>query len=99
MTVVKSALLGCRLSGHIQIIRANGVKLDHILDSTGAGDTFVGYFLANLAIEDYKKQDINLITNAFKIANSAAALSCTKNGAMESIPTFQEVEYFMKQLK
>jgi ribokinase len=59
-------------------------------DSTGAGDTFVGYYLAGyiqgLAIE-------HCLDNACK----AAALSVTKEGAASSIPRQTEVSAFQQQ--
>ena len=55
------------------------------VDTTGAGDTFTGYFLAaigeGMGIED-----------ALLLATKAAAISVTRPGASVSIPTRAEVE-------
>lgn len=55
-----------------------------VVDTTGAGDTFVGYFLAGL-IDGLGDQ------SALQRACAAAALSVTKAGATPSIPIADEV--------
>lgn len=55
------------------------------VDSTGAGDTFIGYFLTEVE----RGQSVE---DAAIFASKAAALSVTKKGASESIPARQEVE-------
>lgn len=55
------------------------------VDTTAAGDTFTGYFLASLLAE----KDINA---ALSLATKAAALAVSKSGASSSIPLRQEVE-------
>lgn len=54
------------------------------VDTTAAGDTFTGYFIASI---------INGKTpeNALKIAAKASSITVTRNGALDSIPTFREV--------
>jgi len=59
--------------------RLSGHQVD-VVDSTGAGDCFVGYFTAGLATGlTFEK--------SLERANYAAALSVTKPGAAASIPT------------
>ncbi len=62
------------------------------VDSSGAGDTFGGAFLAGLA----KGYDI---ADAIIFANVAAAISVTKIGCIESMPSLVEVEAFIKANK
>ncbi|MDT0593531.1 ribokinase [Glaciecola petra] len=78
----------------------NTIKVDSYkvkaLDTTAAGDTFIGYFLAQYCI--LNKQDANnevIVTQALKTACAAAALCVTKAGAAPSIPTQQEVAKFL----
>ncbi len=59
------------------------------VDSTGAGDTFIGYFLAALLEE---KDD----PEALEWACRAAALSVTRPGATDAIPRRREVEEFLR---
>lgn len=55
------------------------------VDTTAAGDTFIGYFVAMLA------SDCD-ITTSLEIANHAASISVTRRGAMTSIPYIKEVK-------
>lgn len=62
------------------------------VDSNGAGDTFHGAFVAARV----KGLDIG---DAAAFASAASALKCTRFGAQEGIPGWEEVEAFMKQHK
>ncbi|MBQ7841129.1 MAG: helix-turn-helix domain-containing protein [Lachnospiraceae bacterium] len=55
------------------------------VDTTAAGDTFTGYFLAGL----YKNAEV---LQGLKMASAASAIAVSKKGAASSIPTCQEVE-------
>ncbi len=75
-------------SGCVYIDTENEIKQSafcvEAVDTTGAGDTFTGYFVAGLAENaDYK--------DILRIASAASALSVSKHGAAPSIPTKQEV--------
>lgn len=61
------------------------------VDTTAAGDTFTGYFLAALT-EDRP------LSECMKRASLAAALSVTRPGAAESIPTRPELEESLSRL-
>jgi ribokinase len=54
------------------------------VDTTAAGDTFIGYFLARRASGDTAE-------DALKVAAAAAALCVTRPGAMDSIPQAADV--------
>jgi ribokinase len=56
------------------------------VDTTAAGDTFIGYFIA-------QKIEGQPIENCLKIASRAAAICVTRRGAADSIPLKQEVVY------
>lgn len=65
-----------------------------IQDTTGAGDTFFGYFvcfLANLKIKKGTYIEPDFIKKAIKIASAASAIAVTVPGAMASIPSKAEV--------
>ncbi len=55
------------------------------IDTTAAGDTFVGYFASALASGQ-------ALADALALANAAAALSVTRAGAMPSIPNREDVK-------
>ncbi len=59
------------------------------VDTTGAGDTFCGAFVAALS----QGQDV---AQALRQASAAGALACTKPGAQSSIPSQAEVQTFLK---
>lgn len=66
------------------------------VDTTAAGDTFTGYFIASLICGLEIKNDIidHIVKNpneALKIASMASALAVTKAGALDSIPLKKEV--------
>jgi ribokinase len=71
------------LNGH-EVIRIPGIKVDAI-DTTGAGDTFVGAFATALSESMGLKQGLSF-------ANKAAALCVQKHGAATSAPTRKEVD-------
>ena len=60
-------------------------QIVHPIDSTGAGDTFSGAFMAALS-------QGRSLEEAIRFANAAAALSVTRLGAVEAIPHLDEVE-------
>lgn len=57
----------------------------HVVDSTGAGDTFIGFFLAKLIKTCNPK-------SALGYASRAAAICVTRHGAADSIPSRKELE-------
>ena len=59
------------------------------VDTTGAGDTYLGYVLAFL-------DEGQTIEQAMQIAATASALQVTRQGASAAIPTRAEVEAFQK---
>jgi ribokinase len=64
---------------------AHGSYKVKAVDTTAAGDTFTGYFIANIASGKGP-------ADALRLASIASALAVTKPGASSSIPTWQEVE-------
>jgi sugar/nucleoside kinase (ribokinase family) len=56
------------------------------VDTTAAGDTFIGVFAAQLAARQL------LLEDATSLAQRAAAISVTRTGAQPSIPTRAEVD-------
>ena len=56
-----------------------------VVDSTGAGDVFRGAFITALLRGDSPSAIL-------RFANAAAAVSCTRPGAIDSVPTMEESE-------
>lgn len=66
------------------------------IDSTGCGDTFLGFFTSTFAKNfDIKNVD-ETILDALKVANSAAGIAVTRKGASSSVPTRKEVRDIYK---
>lgn len=63
------------------------------IDSTGAGDSFISAMLYCISKEgvEFSKLKQNLV-----FANAAAALVTTRKGALNTMPTMEEVENFLK---
>ena len=59
------------------------------VDTTGAGDTFAGYFLGMITRG-------HTCAQALRYACAAAAIAVTRHGAAPSIPSLAEVEEFLK---
>ncbi len=65
--------------------------VENVVDPTGAGDTFLGYFIVSLL------QLYNLEIS-LRLATVAAALAVTKLGASSSIPSMEQVAAVIEQL-
>ena len=61
------------------------------VDTTAAGDTFTGYFVAGLMKGDPLK-------TCMEEATKASAISVTRPGAADSIPWRKEIEGYLKQM-
>ena len=67
--------------GEISVCGRYGVKA---VDTTGAGDTFTGFFLAEIVRTGSMRE-------AQRLATVASGISVTRPGAAEAIPTVEEV--------
>ena len=56
------------------------------IDTTAAGDTFIGFFIA-------QKVKLRSVENCLKIASRAAAICVTRHGAADSIPLIEDVVF------
>ena len=77
---------GSRYRSPFEQLEIPSVEVEPV-DTTGAGDTFVGFFLA-------AQVQGAPATEALRHATAAAALCVTRTGAMDSIPTSAEVDVF-----
>lgn len=67
-----------------------GVFMVQAVDTTAAGDTFTGFFLAGLMKGDTP-------ASALRLASAASAISVTRLGAAPSIPDKDEVLAFLRE--
>ncbi|MBI4888727.1 MAG: hypothetical protein HY824_16635 [Acidobacteria bacterium] len=73
---------GAMLLDGERLSHAPGAQVEAV-DTTGAGDVFRGAFIAALLRGDAP-------ADILRFANAAAAVSCTRPGAMASVPTIEE---------
>ena len=78
---------GAACSDGRESFSVGGIKINTI-DTTGAGDTFTGYLVAEMISGKNLREAVNT-------AIYASALECTRKGAAPSIPTMSEVKEFM----
>ena len=67
-----------------EVIHQEAFKVEAV-DTTAAGDTFTGYFLAS-------KLQGKPIEECLRVASKASSLTVKKEGAAQSIPSLEEVE-------
>lgn len=66
------------------------------VDTTGAGDAFVGALLRRIVQDPSSLQDQKKLEEAIKFANACGAITATKKGAIPSLPTEVEVLKLME---
>ncbi|MDY5421066.1 aminoimidazole riboside kinase [Actinobacillus porcinus] len=79
------------LNGHSEIIAGKALKP---VDTTGAGDAFVGGLLAGLSLND-NWQDLDVLKQVIRQANACGALATTAKGAMSALPNQQQLKDFL----
>ncbi|AUD63800.1 hypothetical protein BK010_09430 [Tenericutes bacterium MO-XQ] len=69
-----------------------------VVDTTGAGDSWIGAFLSQIAnqdlIDDLSDEQVLEI---LKFSNAAAAITTTKHGAISALPSYEDVLRFIKK--
>ncbi|XP_024961649.1 probable fructokinase-7 [Cynara cardunculus var. scolymus] len=86
---------GCRYYTQKFKGRVPGVKVKSV-DTTGAGDAFVGGILSILASDTNLYKDEKRLRDALLFANACGALTVTKKGAIPAMPTREEVHKILK---
>lgn len=74
-----------------EIVRSSPLQISPI-DTTGAGDAFVGIFAAMI---DRGKS----LADALRYASAGAGLACLKVGAQEALPTLSEIEMRISEIE
>ncbi|MFS7929568.1 putative fructokinase [Helianthus anomalus] len=86
---------GCRYYTQKFKGRVPGVKVKAV-DTTGAGDAFVGGILSVLALDTNLYKDEKKLREALLFANACGALTVTKKGAIPAMPTRDEIQKILK---
>jgi fructokinase len=83
---------GSRAYYHDMVVTAEAFIQSQTVDTTGAGDTFLGtclHFVLQYGLDDLTQ---DRMTEMLVYANAAAALITTRKGALRSMPDSSEVE-------
>jgi ribokinase len=86
--IVTLGAQGCLALHHGHVLQQKAYKIN-VVDTTAAGDTFCGAFVASLSRGAS-------VPHSLQEASAASALACTKLGAQSSIPNREEVMAFMQ---
>ncbi|KAI4383130.1 hypothetical protein MLD38_009006 [Melastoma candidum] len=76
----------CRYYTKGSKIRVPGIQVNAV-DTTGAGDSFIGGLLYALAADPHLYEDKDRLTKALWFANACGAATVTKRGAIPALPT------------
>ena len=90
---------GCLVAKKEYMKTVPSIKVNCV-DSTGAGDAFIGAFLYRLTMLDDLNEifnDCNLLEKIVLFSNKAGAICCTKLGAIEGMPTRQDIDIYMSK--
>ncbi|CAO2821087.1 unnamed protein product [Amaranthus hypochondriacus] len=96
LLIVTEGSNGCRYYTQNFKGKVSGVKVKAV-DTTGAGDAFVGGVLSNLASDLNLFKDEKRLREALQFANACGAVTVTKRGAIPGLPTRDEVLEALRQ--
>lgn len=74
------------------IVEERAVLQKNTIETTGAGDTFMGcilHFILNKGLGNLERSDLS---EMLRFANSAASIITTRKGALRVMPNLQEIE-------
>lgn len=97
LILVTSGEAGCQAFMGNRKVYQEAFLTNRTIDTTGAGDTFLGCCLAYILEQGMELSDHQLQEMLFR-ANAAASLETTRKGAIRAMPTQAELEDYLKQL-
>ena len=90
--IVTLGAKGALIVTSTQVIYVDTYNVD-VIDTTAAGDAFIGGFSAKLL--EFNGLPLDILQNAVRYGCACGALATTKFGAQPSLPTREEVEKFL----
>lgn len=84
---------GCLVRDMHGCFYVEGFKVEKVVDTTAAGDSFTGAFISQMvqlgkSIDEYKQGEI---VNMVRFSNAVGALTITKKGAIVAIPSLDDI--------
>lgn len=101
LTLVTLGRNGSRCYWKNRVLEAQGLDVECV-DACGAGDAFWGVFLSVLLKNGMKtREDLSeeLIVEAMRLGNIAGGLCVQKKGAVESLPTREELLRYRRKMR
>ncbi len=83
-------------SGHSIIVEQKGFVQKKTIETTGAGDTFMGCILHFILENGMKHLSHEKLEKMLVFANAAASIITTRRGALRVMPTVEEIEQLLK---
>ena len=77
-------------------VEVPGFVLENTIETTGAGDTFLGGVLHYILNNGWKTYSESELCEMLTFANAAAALITTKSGALRVMPSKEEIEQLLQ---
>ncbi|OAY81553.1 putative fructokinase-3, partial [Ananas comosus] len=98
LLIVTLGLKGCRYYAKDFRGKVESFEVKQV-DSTGAGDAFVGAVLRKIADDPSILHDEKKLREVLRFANACGAITTTKEGGILSIPDEEEVMLFLENAK
>ncbi|KAM7275904.1 hypothetical protein ACFE04_017770 [Oxalis oulophora] len=98
LLLVTEGPAGCRYYTKEFKGKVGGVKVEAV-DTTGAGDAFVGGLLNILASDPNIFKDEKKLREALQFANACGAITVTERGAIPALPTTEAVKQILNKAK
>ena len=105
LVVVSRGERGAVASNGDYVVESPALKNIEIVETTGAGDGFLAALISRL-LPEFKKHggslktlDKGLVKDALDFGNIVGGLTCSKPGAIPSLPSKEEIDEFMEKRK
>lgn len=84
----------CGYSGNIKA-KMPALLQENTIETTGAGDTFMGCMLHQILINGYENLEQSKLEEMLKFANAAASIITTRRGALRVMPNIEEISSYI----
>ena len=74
-----------------------GFRMENTIETTGAGDTFMGGILHGVLTRGWRTYDAGELAEMLRFANAAAAIVTTRRGALRVMPTREQIDALLSR--